>query len=541
LGNKAKFLTGVLLRVAGFLAAGLLVSMALMSDTGTLAWFSSRAPAGVTATAAAAEDIIAGFYTESGGSESSKNPDTIVVEKAENMDRDLMVYFSLDDVQPIPGLTGCVLHINPMEILGKTQGNQIEYRAPIELKFNWRDLVYLFNNYDDTTTGTLTLRYLNGFIVEEYPITFENGYLWSKAAEQLAGIQGLKSTKLGTNDLETQMKEYITQIITDMSQSVDWEKITSSGRVDMLTADTLEASDDGNIVHEQVYDNSGMNLLMAPATMARARMNGVVNPFERVQFTEEQQSIIDIVAPCLREYIDGLYDFVARLNEKLAEIDQLNLTIDGLNTQIQGLKSTIDEMTQQYADLEQEKVALMQEKLDLEQENADLKDDIRSLKDKIDSLESKNDSLRDKNASLSERVQNLQDENDSLRQEIEDLKHSDSSGGGSKDTSPGGSGDPSDEGEPPSETPPDVEPPDGGSQDEDIEQPAEEPGEEGEPDVEQPDGGSQDEDIEQPAEEPGEEEGPDVESPDGDSGDAEEGESDTDLQEELHQDVLIAP
>lgn len=481
--------------------AGVLVSMALLADSSTLAWFSSRVTGSLQVQAASAEDIIEDFYTLSGGEKSSQNPDTIVVKKAPNMNRNLIVYFSLDDKNSgknsAHGLAGYMLHINPIEIKDNGQG---EFRAQIEMKFNWRDLVYLWGNFDKTTSGTLTLRYLNGFVIREYPVTFDNGYLWCRAVASLAGVPDLKYSKKHKDDLEIQMSAYVTQIITNLAQSVRWKEIISSGRTAPFNA-AIQGSCDKNTVIGQGSDGSKIKTLVAPA-MARARMNSVVNPFERIQLTGEQQSIVDIVAPGLVAYIDDLYNFVedliARLNEKMAEIDELNLTIDGMNIQIQGLNAAIDDLTQKYTALEQEKAALLEEKLNLEQDNMRLRDKINDLEDEISSLESKNAGLKDeintlesRNSSLEQEIRRLKDENDNLRKEIENLKNSAPSGG-SGNTASGGSGAPSDEIEPPTGTqPPAVELPDGGSGDTGTEQPpAQEPGEqppaEQKPTIEEP-------------------------------------------------------
>ncbi|MCR4430425.1 MAG: hypothetical protein NUV45_05310 [Tepidanaerobacteraceae bacterium] len=471
MGHKAKVIKGILFKAAGFFLAGVLVSMALLTDTSTLAWFSSRVAGSIQVQAASGEDIIEDFYTLSGGSRSSRNPDTIVVKKAPNMKGNMIVYFSLDEKisgkNSGHGLAGYMLHLNPIEIKDNGQG---EFRAQIEMKFNWRDLVYLWDNFDKTESGTLTLRYLNGFVIKEYPVTFDNGYLWSRAVASLTGMPDMKYAKKNKDDLENQMNAYIAQIIADLAQSVHWNQIISSGRTALFSA-SIMAYDD-KTAPEQASDQLKTGSVTT-AAMARARMNGVVNPFERIQLTGEQQSIVDIVAPGLTAYIENIYNFVeeliARLNEKMAEIDKLNLAIDGMNAQIQGLNAAIDDLTQKYTALEQEKAALLEEKMNLEQDNMKLKAKIDDLKDEIDSLIEKNAGLKDeikdlelRNTSLEQEIQKMKDENDNLRKEIENLKHS-SISGGSGNTSSGGSGAPSDEIEPPAGTqPPSAEPPDGG-------------------------------------------------------------------------------
>lgn len=476
MGNKVKVIRGILFKAIGFFVAGVLVSMALLADTDTLAWFSSRVTSGLLVQAASAEDIIDDFYTLSDGPENNINPHIIVVKKAGGLTYDPVVYFSVDG-----DISRYIMHINPVKL------TQDEMQIPIRIKINYRDLGDILSK--SSITGKITLKYLNEFIIDSFQITFTRGYLLT----QYLGLQDRQLiAKFNSNfDVDKELTPYIAQIINDIAGNIRWEDVMGSGRVQKLE----KASGPNENVDGEA---SGSAFSITPATMNRARMiEPVENIMYKIQLTDEQQSIIDVVAPGLRKYIDALYgyieDLIARLNEKLAKIEELNLTIDGMNTQIQGLNAAIDDLTQKYADLEREKVALLQEKLDLEQENMKLKDKIGGLEDEIDSLENKNGSLKDKignlesaNDSLKEEIRKLQEQNQNLTKEIENLKNSAPSGGGSKDAAPGGSGDPSDGSEAPAETPPpDVEPPDGGSQDTGTEQPpAQEPGEQ--PPAEEP-------------------------------------------------------
>lgn len=490
MGHKAKVIRGILFKAIGFFAAGALVSMALLADTDTLAWFSSRVVSNLQVQAASAEDIIKDFYTLSDVSKNSgENPDKIIVKKAGGLTYDPVVYFSVDG-----DISRYIMHINPVKL------TQDEMQIPIRIKVNYRDLDDILSK--SSITGKITLKYLNEFIIDSFQITFTRGYLLT----QYLGLQDRQLiAKFNSNfDVDKELTPYIAQIINDIARIIRWENVMGSGRVQKLekASGPNENVDDGT---------TGSAFNITPATMNRARMiEPVENIMSKIQLTDEQQSIMDVVAPGLREYIDALYgyaeDLIAQLNEKIAKIDELNLTIDGMNTQIQGLNAVIDDLTQKYAALEQEKVALLQEKLDLEQENMKLKDKIDDLEDEIDSLKNKNDSLEDKignlesaNDSLKEEIRKLQEQNENLTKEIENLKNSVPSGGGSGDSTPGGSGQPSYGSEPQAEIPPPaVEPPDGGSKDTGTEQPpAQEPGEQPpagqEPTVEEPGTPSSDE------------------------------------------------
>lgn len=430
MGYKTKVLGSILFKAIGFFLAGILVSMALLADTDTLAWFSSRVVGNFEVQAASEEDIIEDFYTESDGEENVENPDTIVIKRAPGFTGKMTVYFSLENTDPdedsAHGLRAYVLHINPAEI---EENSENEVRVPLELKFNWRDLLYLLNDIDGKTTGILTLRYLNGFIIEQREISFDNWYLFCMGFDSLTSAKSGKTRdmkRIRTGNRE-QLEACMVDIMADIAGNIKWKEVG-------------------------------------------ARIETLSNPFARIKLTEEQQSIIDIVAPGLRQYVDELYSFVedlvARLNEKIAKIEELNLQIKDMNTRIQSLNTTIDELTQKYTALDQEKVSLAEEKLKLEKENQRLKDKIYDLKDEIDSLESKNSSLeaeienlKSSNSSLKEQIKKLEEENENLKKELENLKNSVTSGGESGDAAPGGSegnggGEPPEGQQPPVEDPP---------------------------------------------------------------------------------------
>lgn len=407
---KTNILGRIFIKILGFFLTGVLVSMALLADVDTLAWFSSRVVGNLEVQAASAEDIIQEFFTESDGEKSSLNPDTIVIKRAPGMKGKMTVYFSLENTDPdedsAHGLRAYVLHINPAEI---EENGENEVRVPLELKFNWRDLLYLLNDINGKTEGTLTLRYFNGFIIEQREISFDNWYLFCMGFDSLALAKSGKTMdmkKIKTSNRE-QLEAFMVDIMADIAGNIKWKEVG-------------------------------------------ARIETLSNPFARIELTKEQQSIIDIVAPGLRQYVDELYSFVedliARLNEKIAKIEELNLQIKDMNTRIQSLNTTIDELTQKYTALEQEKVSLAEEKLKLEEENQRLKDKIDDLKDEIDSLESKNSSLNDEienlkssNNFLEEQIKKLEEENENLKKQLEDLKNSAPSGGGSGDTASEGS------------------------------------------------------------------------------------------------------
>ncbi|AYO31982.1 hypothetical protein D2962_16500 [Biomaibacter acetigenes] len=477
MGYKTKVLGSILFKAIGFFLAGILVSMALLADTDTLAWFSSRVVGNFEVQAASEEDIIEDFYTESDGEENVENPDTIVIKRAPGFTGKMTVYFSLENTDPdkdsAHGLRAYVLHINPAEI---EENGENEVRVPLELKFNWRDLLYLLNDIDGKTTGILTLRYLNGFIIEQREISFDNWYLLCMGFDSLTSAKSGKTRdmkRIRTGNRE-QLEACMVDIMADIAGNIKWKEIASSGRAQKYGAGASVSETTSDAAFSGNNDESGTIekplITMSEATMARARIETLSNSFTRIELTKEQQSIIDIVAPGLRQYVDELYSFVedliARLNEKIAKIEELNLQIKDMNTRIQSLNTTIDELTQKYTALEQEKVSLAEEKLKLEEENQRLKDKIDDLKDEIDSFEIKNSSLNDEienlkssNNSLEEQIKKLEEENENLKKELENLKNSVTSGGESGDAAPGGSegnggGEPPEGQQPPVEDPP---------------------------------------------------------------------------------------
>ncbi|MGB9840458.1 hypothetical protein [Thermovenabulum sp.] len=359
--------------------SGLMISTTFLINDKTAAWFTSRAEYSFQVQAASEEDIIEELFTTSGGKKTNLNPDTIIVKKAKDMKPNFIIYFTLEDENKkskTGRITDYILHINPLEI-----DNNGQIKIPIKLKFNYRDLVYLWNNYDGTTKGIITLKYLNGFIVKEYPVEFENSFLWAKAAAMLTGAEEKSYDKNKKYDLEKQMKEHTAKIIEEIAGNIRWQEIAESPRVERFTKDTI-------------------------------------NPFEKIQLEEEQKNIIDIIVPGLREYIERMYNYIEKivinLNEKNAEIEKQNMIIE--------------EMLRENAKLQKEKEELFKEKQELEKQNAELKEEIERLEKRIEGLESVNERLAEENRKKDE-------EKNQLQQQMQEIIKEAEQGGNTKEVS----------------------------------------------------------------------------------------------------------
>lgn len=378
--NKTRFLRNILFKALGFLVAGVFVCVGMLADTETVSWFSSRVTSSLTVRAASEEDIILSFYPacEDIDEEETLNPDKLIIKTPKDLDFEPLIYFSVGDENNAGygdmdknDICRYILHINPVRLSPENafevRENEYVYVVPINVKLN-PALDFPLRKND--VTGVIRIKYLNQFFnISTKKITFTKNYLLHP--EKYNHGSGVEYTG---EDFEKELQKYIVELLQTFSGSMTWPE----------------------------PQNQGDGSLGSP-----------------VGLTEEQQSIIDIVAPGLRKYIDDLYGFVkqlmALLNEKMAEIDELNLRIEEYI-------AAIDEMNRNYAALEQEKAALEDEKFNLEQLNHRLRDRINNLEDRVRDLEDDKDALMDK-------VNGLKSENEELKQEIE-------SGNGSAPTQP---------------------------------------------------------------------------------------------------------
>jgi hypothetical protein len=405
--KKYAVLVGILLKALGFLLAGVLVSMALLADYETLSWFSSRVVGDLEVRAASEQDIIAEVYTTKNGKKTSRNPDSLVIVKNPELQSDPWVYFEVADQNN--QLLQYVLHINPVKL----------DKPRVEVPINYKIHFYEFPRIK----GYIKLYCYNKFIDRETPIELDVR-LFSSAGEDLNNIRNMNIASI---DYENEVKNYILNYIIALAGKLDWNEVRSPGRAERFGA--ASGKPNGEKGPENISpapteiadeENGRPVFAVSSAVMARARLVQVANIFSRPELTADQISVIDIVAPKLREYIDALYNYVegliALLNEKMAEINELYLKIDDLNLQLDGF-------ARKYVDLEQEKVKLAEENLILNEK-------IEKLGDRIDDLDDENDSLLEIIRALKDEKARLQDENRRLKEEIESLKNEPSASGG---------------------------------------------------------------------------------------------------------------
>jgi len=401
--RKKGLIWGIFFKALGFFLAGIMVSMALLADVGTLSYFTANIQKTMVVQAASEKDIIADFYAANKGNTVTKvdvNPDVLVIKKSQNLKYDPMVYFSVRDISSDQDIkpSDYIQHINPIRL------SEYEHIVPIRIKYDPKNVSDDYNP-DDTVSVEITLKYLNEFISSPVKVKFTYQYLKT----------GQKNSDL---DLSQWLKTHIVEYVENLSKQISWGYALSSNRAkrfeipgsNILTEDNLDIGEQTDVeCHILQYIP-----YMPKFTLARARIKEIKNPFNRPELDKEQIVLIDIIAPGLRDYMNSLYDFieqmVAILNQKLKEIQELHLAIQNMNFQI-------EEMTVKQAELEQQNATLLEEVQKRDKQ-------IRELEDSVDELESKNNKLEDTIEKLDSSNADLRAENERLRKIIEELRNS---------------------------------------------------------------------------------------------------------------------
>ncbi|WP_026478953.1 hypothetical protein [Alkaliphilus transvaalensis] len=285
-------------RVAGFLVAGVMVSMVFLGAVDTHAWFTSQARSNLEVRAASTEDIISEIKLDSG-----INPEYMILEGSTNLEaRSGMIYFELEGE-----IAEYLLHINPIRIEGG-----FTYKIALEPNLNLFQHTKLLNPFkNQKIKGTLRVKYLNEFINEPIEIVFTKEYLRGKIMENIHR-QSPEVTKLNSDH---EARTEITTLMTYLANHLDWQEASSNSKQMVSTQEILMMN------RREVEELEGIVLREVSV--------------EAFEFSEDQNKIISIIAPTLQGYIKNLYSTVVEL---VAELNEKILIIVGLEKRVEGLE-----------------------------------------------------------------------------------------------------------------------------------------------------------------------------------------------------------
>ncbi len=355
-----------------------MVAMALLVNPSTFSWFNARADSGLSVRADTTEDIISNFEVD------RRNPENIVVQRADGLDYDPVVYFSVTG-----DAADYILHINPCKLEDNNR-HSIKIRTDVNLA----QLTDLLLHGPQVIKGTITLKHMNEYIIESREIEFTRDYLMNRYWAEMDGIASGEG-KIASGDKEGGR---ISDLIVKLAGLIDWDGV-SENYVKVANGPAVSNASVG----AEPYAGTDM----------------VVNQMPELSISDGQTRIVDTVVPGLMDYIGRLYryaeDLIRQLNEKIEAIIQLNADIEKLNG---------------------EKTLLEQEKQSLTEDNDKLKEDAAQLEDKNKQLNDEIGSLKDEISGLRSRNSSLENQNDGLRGKIDELLKAPQNGNGSAENTP---------------------------------------------------------------------------------------------------------
>ena len=365
------------LKLLSVFVVGIMISMVMLTNMDTYSWFTSAAQGSVAVSAASTADILEKYEVEI---DKKGNAVSIKLQKNECCIQNPMIYFSVQGEA-----AKYILGINPVRL----ETNE-EYIIPIKISPNAASYINLAKTEKQNISGIIKIKYLNEFINEEKEIQLTKEYvltnyyadIYIDSMERQAGINKMQMQTIESEEY----KDYMDELIIYAASHRSWDDV------------------------KWIYENS----------LALEEEEFISNPISKAALADDQSSIIDVVAPKLREYIDKLYsiveDLVKLLNEKLIEIKDLTMKILVLEEQNTWLEKEKKELITQNEEL----IAKLSE---MEQENASIAADNENLKQTLEGLENQKADLEAEITKLSNQSSSSGAEADALRQQIGSLEN----------------------------------------------------------------------------------------------------------------------
>ncbi|WP_456298206.1 hypothetical protein, partial [Anaerosolibacter carboniphilus] len=379
--NSIKFLA---FRVMCCLLSGLLMSMALMGTMDTYSWLSNKFTAEGEVRAVNTDSILA----ERSIKEVGGNSTAILLKKQPGLGYDPVIYFSVEN-----DAANYVLHINPIRLASNwktnSDGTQVEEpilnEISIQPNLNMAQFMNLLFSRENTITGKIYIKYLNGFIDEGQDIIFTKQYLMDRFMEEIqrTNSQMDRGATAQSSDMQGMMNEAaqvlpeeyndeITILIKYLASQRDWQAASQ-------TQEFLKISQ--SLIQKKTMVAGSTDILeeMLSVEEAKAEIQGerVEMPIGALSITDEQRDILDMIIPGASQYLKEVYavveNLVVQLNEKLQEVAQLKADMKELQGKNEAQAKEIELLNNKINDLNNENMKLKEKVADLESEIDHLK------------------------------------------------------------------------------------------------------------------------------------------------------------------------
>lgn len=312
-------LKSTFIRVVAILSGTIITTVLLFTGSGTYSNFTSSTDKDVYVKAASTEDIIQDIHVE------EINPIYICLTKADKVEINPVIYFSIEGEA-----AEYLLHINPVVL------DTLEKRIPIETNINLAQYMKLIFR-TSPIEGTIKIKYLNEYIDETKEIKLTSRYLRSRFIEDIK-----RKDVLSLDNRLNQDKKLNDCDIKDELSFNDGEyekKINNKGSIN---SDLTEI-----IAYTAKYGTWNEINIYNPSNYNRAKeTKNKNNTVPKSEFSEEQKTIIDIIAPGLRQYLNALISHTQELiNQNYIldkELSEKEKAIKDKDMEIEKLKKEID-------------------------------------------------------------------------------------------------------------------------------------------------------------------------------------------------------
>ncbi len=308
-------LKSTFIKVAAILSGTIITTMLIFTISGTYSYFSSSADRDVYVKAASTEDIIQEIHVE------EVNPLYICLTKSDKLEMNPVIYFSIEGEA-----ADYLLHINSVVL------DAAEKRVPIDANINLVQYMKLAFR-TSPIEGKIKIKYLNEYIDETKEFKLTSRYLRTRFIENIKRKDVLSlDNKL---DQYKKINDYDIKDELSFNDSGYGEKASNRDLTEIIAYTARY----GTWNEVNIYNPS--NLSSAEETKDKKSM------VPKSEFSEEQKTIIDIIAPGLRGYIDALVSHTQGLinqNDILdKELSEKEKIIKDKDMEIEKLKKEIDE------------------------------------------------------------------------------------------------------------------------------------------------------------------------------------------------------
>ncbi|HYF75349.1 MAG TPA: hypothetical protein VD757_02075, partial [Candidatus Nitrosocosmicus sp.] len=292
-GNKVFRL---IMRTMAMLVVGIMISTVFLANVDTYSWFASSASGSAKVTAANTEDIIDVLELLTEGKE--HNSKAIKIKKSKDVVGSPLVYFSIEGEA-----ANYILHINPIRLK-----ENCCYIIPIVTDINLRQYAEMLCR-EDNITGTLKVKYMNEFINETCEISLSPEYLRDMLLHKIVN-EGAKPE----NEKKPMMRSASFVESAETADEINAEQDTQSITVNAIAVlaklvewNVIDSVLEERILSDKVPFSSGLAL------------------------TSNQDYLIEIIYPGLKQYIEALESYISKLE---AELEERNAQLAGLDKEL---------------------------------------------------------------------------------------------------------------------------------------------------------------------------------------------------------------